>query len=148
MIKSSLIYIEKDESYLMLHRVSKQNDPNKDKWIGVGGKFENGETPEECAAREMKEETGLVAKRLEYRGIVHFESDKWESEEMHLFTCREFEGKQTPCDEGKLEWVKKADVPSLNLWEGDRVFLKKLANEEPFFELKLIYEGEKLIKSE
>ena len=144
MLKSSLIYVENAGSYLMLHRVSKLNDPNRDKWIGVGGKLEPGETPEACARREMTEETGLVPLKLRYRGVVMFRSDKWPDEEMHLFTCSEFEGKLIPCDEGELEWVNKSDVPLLPIWEGDKIFLKLLAEGAPFFRLELRYEGETL----
>lgn len=147
MIKTSLIYVERDGCYLMLHRVRKKQDINKDKWIGVGGKFEKNETPEECAAREMREETGLTPARLSYRGIVYFFSEN-DDEEMHLFTCDDFSGTLADCDEGTLEWVKKEEVTNLNLWEGDRVFLKLLSDDAPFFRLKLIYQGEKLVKQE
>lgn len=147
MIKSSLIYVEKDGCYLMLHRVKKQKDLNKDKWIGVGGKFEAGETPEMCAAREMREETGLRSDRLRYRGIVYFYSDL-EDEEMHLFTCTEFNGTLHECDEGTLEWVPKEKVTSLNIWEGDKKFLKLLADDAGFFRMKLVYEGDKLVSFE
>ncbi|MBR5985122.1 MAG: 8-oxo-dGTP diphosphatase, partial [Clostridia bacterium] len=135
MLKSSLIYVENAGRYLMLHRVSKLNDPNRDKWIGVGGKLEPGETPEACARREMTEETGLTPLKMDYRGVVMFLSDKWPDEEMHLFTCSEFEGKLIHCDEGELEWVNKSDVPLLPIWEGDRIFLKLLAEDAPFFRL-------------
>ncbi|MCR4577164.1 MAG: 8-oxo-dGTP diphosphatase [Clostridiales bacterium] len=148
MLKSSLIYVENAGRYLMLHRVSKSNDPNKDKWIGVGGKLEDGETPEECARREMTEETGLTPMDMSYRGVVMFRSDRWPDEEMHLFTCREFSGKLIPCDEGVLEWVAKSEVPRLPIWEGDKIFLKLLAEDAPFFRLNLRYEGEKLAEWE
>lgn len=146
MIKTSLIYVEQDGRYLMLHRVRKKQDINKDKWIGVGGKFEKDETPEICAAREMREETGLAPDRLIYRGIVYFYSEN-DDEEMHLFTCTEFKGTLTDCDEGTLEWIKKEEVTNLNLWEGDRVFLKLLAEDAPFFRLELRYQGEKLVEA-
>jgi 8-oxo-dGTP diphosphatase len=148
MLKSSLIYVENAGRYLMLHRVSKSNDPNKDKWIGVGGKLENGETPEACARREMTEETGLTPIDMAYRGVVMFRSDKWPDEEMHLFTCKEFSGELGPCDEGVLEWVNKTDVPRLPIWEGDRIFLRLLAEDAPFFRLNLWYRGETLEKWE
>lgn len=147
MIKTSLIYVEQDGKYLMLHRIRKKQDVNKDKWIGVGGKFEPGETPGQCAAREMREETGLTPAKLKYRGIVYFYSEN-DNEEMHLFTCDEFSGTLTDCDEGNLEWVKKEDVTNLNLWEGDRVFLKLLSEDAPFFKLKLTYQGDKLVGNE
>ena len=147
MLRSTLIYVEKDGQYLMLHRVSKKNDPNRDKWIGVGGKFEPGETPESCACREMQEETGLTPLRLNYRGIVYFFSDLYEDEEMHLFTCPAFSGTLHECDEGVLEWVNKARVMLLPLWEGDRVFLRLLADDAPFFRLCLRYEGDSLRES-
>lgn len=147
MLKSSLIYIESNGEYLMLHRISKHNDPNKDKWLGVGGKFEEGETPYECAAREMKEETGLTQTGLLYRGIVDFHCPGMPDEEMHLFTCASYEGELIDCDEGRLEWVEKNKVMKLNLWEGDRVFLKLLAEDAPFFKLSLIYDGERLTEA-
>ncbi len=148
MLKSSLIYVENAGRYLMLHRVIKSNNPNKYKWIGVGGKLEDGETPEECARREMTEETGLTPMDMSYRGVVMFRSDRWPDEEMHLFTCREFSGKLIPCDEGVLEWVAKSEVPRLPIWEGDKIFLKLLAEGAPFFRLNLRYEGEKLAEWE
>lgn len=147
MIKSSLIYMERDGKYLMLHRVRKKNDMNRDKWLGVGGKFEPGETPEQCALRETVEETGLTPARLDYRGIVYFYSG-YGDEEMHLFTCTEFDGTLSDCDEGVLEWVDKDKVTSLNLWEGDKVFLKLLSDDAPFFRLRLVYDGERLAESE
>lgn len=147
MQKTSLIYVEQDGKYLMLHRVSKKNDPNHDKWIGVGGKFEPGEGAEMCARREMYEETGLTALTLEYRGIVDFYCDVATDEEMHLFTCKDFSGLLRPCDEGVLEWVEKSRVGELRLWEGDKIFLKLLAQDAPFFHLELRYEGDRLASS-
>ena len=147
MQKTSLIYVEQDGKYLMLHRVSKKNDPNHDKWIGVGGKFEPGESAEMCARREMYEETGLTALTLEYRGIVDFYCDVATDEEMHLFTCKDFAGLLRPCDEGVLEWVEKSRVGELRLWEGDKIFLKLLAQDAPFFHLELRYEGDRLASS-
>lgn len=144
MKNTSLCYIEKDGSYLMLHRVKKQNDGNRDKWIGVGGKFEPGESPEECMLREVQEETGLKLKSWRFRGIVSFVSDEWGSEYMHLFTADDFSGSLKDCDEGELEWVEKSRLPELPLWQGDRIFLELLDREEPFFSLKLCYRGESL----
>ena len=148
MKNSSLCYIEKDGTYLMLHRTRKEVDENAGKWIGVGGGFEEGETPDECAAREIKEETGLDVKSLSYRGIVTFVSDEWGTEYMHLFTCDSFEGELTDCDEGELEWIEKSKIKDLSLWEGDKVFLDLLEKGEPFFSLKLVYKGEKLVQTE
>lgn len=146
MFNTTLCYIEKDGAYLMIHRVKKKNDMNKDKWIGVGGKFEPGESPFDCARREIKEETGLQVEKLNYRGIVTFVSDQFGTEYMHLFTSDEFEGEiDYNCDEGMLEWVKKEDVSSLPIWEGDKIFFDLLDNEKRFFSLKLSYVGDKLV---
>ena len=142
---STLCYIEEDNKYLMLHRVSKQNDVNKDKWVGVGGRFEENESPEECLLREVKEETGLTLTSYQFRGIVTFISDQWETEYMCLYTADRFFGELIDCKEGLLEWVDIEKVLQLNLWEGDKVFLKLLKEKEPFFSLKLEYKGEKLI---
>ena len=145
-VNSSLVYVEKDEKYLMLHRIKKQNDMNKDKWLGVGGKFEFGESPEECAKRETLEETGLTLNKLLYRGIVTFVYGEI-TEYMHLFTCKNFEGTLKDCDEGNLEWVDKTKVCSLPIWEGDKIFFRLLQEESGFFSLKLVYEGDKLMYS-
>lgn len=148
MKNTSLCYIERDGQYLMLHRVKKAHDENEGKWIGVGGKFEPGESPEECMQREMLEETGLSAEAWRYRGIVTFVSDEWGTEYMHLFTVHDFSGQLHPdCDEGVLRWVNKRDVPTLPLWEGDRIFLRLLAEDEPFFSLKLCYHGDELVSA-
>lgn len=144
---TTLCYIEKDGKYLMLHRVSKEHDLNKDKWIGVGGHFEEGESPEECLLREVKEETGLTLLNTCFRGIVTFVSDEWGTEYMCLFTADQYEGKLQNCDEGKLEWVAKEKVCDLNIWEGDKIFLKLLVEDVPFFSLKLRYEGDTLVES-
>lgn len=144
---TTLCYIEKDDSYLMLHRVKKENDENHDKWIGVGGKFEMGESPEECLLREVKEETGLTLTKYRFRGIVTFVSDEWSTEYMHLFTADEYEGTLRECDEGELVWVKKSEIENLKIWEGDRVFLRLLQQGNVFFSLKLRYEGEKLVET-
>ena len=141
---TTLCYIEKDGKYLMLHRVKKQNDFNKDKWIGVGGKFEPNETPEECLLREVYEETGLTLHSYTFRGLITFISDKYETEYMHLYTADKFSGTIKECDEGILEWVDKKDVTALPLWEGDSLFLKMLDEYNGFFSMKLRYEGDKL----
>ncbi len=144
-VNSTLIYIERGGQYLMLHRTKKENDMNHDKWLGIGGKFEDGESPEDCALRETKEETGLTLTSLRYRGIVTFVSDRWETEYMHLFTASEWTGELKSCDEGELEWIDKEAVLNLPLWEGDKIFLRLLDTDEPFFSLKLRYEGETLV---
>lgn len=131
----------------MLHRVSKNADANFGKWIGVGGKFNEGESPDECLQREVKEETGLTLDSWQARGIVTFVSDKYETEYMHLFTASALYGEPSHCDEGILKWIDISDVPSLNLWEGDRVFLELLCEDAPFFLLKLEYKGDSLIKA-
>ena len=147
MKNTSLCYIERGDSYLMLHRVKKSNDENHDKWIGIGGKFEEGESPEECMRREMLEETGLTAKSWQYRGIVTFVSDEWGTEYMHLFKCSDYSGEIKECDEGVLEWIKKGKLLSLPIWEGDKIFLRLLDTDCPFFSLKLRYSGDRLIKA-
>ena len=147
MKNTSLCYIERGDSYLMLHRVKKSNDENHDKWIGIGGKFEEGESPEECMRREMLEETGLTAKSWQYRGIVTFVSDEWGTEYMHLFKCSDYSGEIKECDEGVLEWIKKDKLLSLPIWEGDKIFLRLLDTDCPFFSLKLRYSGDRLIKA-
>ena len=146
-VNTTLIYIERGDEYLMLHRTKKENDLNHDKWIGVGGKFEEGESPEECALRETKEETGLALTSYRYRGIVTFVSDKWESEYMHLFTADGFEGTLKDCDEGELAWIKKKDLLALPAWEGDKIFFRLLNEERPYFSLKLVYEGDTLTQA-
>lgn len=147
MKNTSLCYIERDGKYLMLHRVKKENDENHDKWIGIGGKFEYGESPEDCMLREMREETGLTAESWRYRGIVTFVSDEWGTEYMHLFTCHEFSGEMKSCDEGELEWIEKKQLLALPIWEGDKIFLRLLDEDVPFFSLKLCYSGDKLTKA-
>ena len=142
---TTLCYIEKDGCYLMLHRTKKENDENHDKWIGIGGKFEAGESPEDCLLRGVIEETGLSLRTFRYRGIVTFVSDSLEATEyMHLFTSSDFSGELKECDEGELEWLKKEKLYELTLWEGDRIFLDLLDTDEPFFSLKLVYSGETL----
>lgn len=144
MINTTLCYLERDGKYLMLHRVKKANDPSHDKWIGVGGKFEDGESPEECALRETREETGLTLTSYRYRGLVTFVSDRWKTEYMHLFTADAWEGELTACDEGELVWVEKSRLSSLPIWEGDKLFFRLLDEDIPFFSLKLTYAGETL----
>lgn len=143
---TTLCYIEKNNSYLMLHRVSKDKDVNKDKWIGVGGHFEDGESPEECLLREVYEETGLKLTSYSFRGLITFVSDEWPTEYMCLFTADAYEGSIKECDEGVLTWVPKSEILSLNLWEGDKWFLKLLEERQDFFTMKLSYNGDKLIE--
>ena len=144
---TTLCYIEKDDKYLMLHRVKKENDLNHDKWVGVGGKFEPDETPEECMLREVREETGLTLTKYQFRAILTFLSDEWETECIHLYTASEFTGTLLECDEGNLEWIPKSEIDKLKLWEGDKIFFKLLRETEDFFSLKLRYEGEKLVET-
>lgn len=144
---TTLCYIEREDSYLMLHRVSKEKDINKDKWIGIGGHFEEGESPEECLLREAREETGLTLTSWRFRGLVTFTSKDWGTEYMCLYTADEFEGDLTECSEGKLEWVRKDEIDRLNLWEGDRIFFDLLRENAPFFSLKLTYQGDKLTEA-
>ena len=145
MIDSSLCYLCRGDEVLMMHRTRKKNDMNHDKWIAVGGRFEAGESPEECALREVREETGLTMTDPRYRGVVTFINDLYETERMHLFTSDEFEGELTDCDEGELVWIPKAMLDTLPQWEGDRIFHRLLDEEIPFFSLKLVYSGEKLL---
>lgn len=146
MKNTTLCYIENCGAYLMMHRTKKINDENHDKWIGIGGKLEYGETPHECARREIYEETGLNADTIFYRGIITFVSDLYGTEYMHLFTCNSYSGVlKRDCDEGELVWVEKNKIYELPIWEGDKIFLKLLDEEKRFFSLKLVYEGDKLI---
>ncbi len=144
---TTLCYIERDGAWLMLHRVKKKQDANQGKWIGVGGKIEEGESPEECLVREVREETGLTLRSHRFRGIVTFVSDRWESEIMFLYTADDFAGCLSECCEGDLAFVPKEQVFALNLWEGDRIFLKLLIEDASFFNLKLSYEDERLVSA-
>lgn len=144
---TTLCYIEKDDAYLMMHRVKKENDINKDKWVGVGGHFEADESPEECLLREVWEETGLKLTSWAFRGVITFISDRWQTEYMCLYTADGYEGTIGECNEGTLEWIKKKDVYHLPIWEGDKLFFKLLEEKRPFFSLKLRYEGERLMEA-
>lgn len=144
---TTLCYLERDNQYLMLHRISKKNDVNKDKWIGVGGHFEGKESPEECLLREVKEETGMTLTSYRFRGIVTFICDDYPVEFMCLYTADGFEGELKECDEGRLEWVDKDKIMELNLWEGDKIFFRLLKEEAPFFSLKLAYEKGVLLEA-
>lgn len=145
MIQSTLCYLERGDEYLMLHRVKKKNDMNHDKWLGIGGKFEDKESPEDCLLRECLEETGLTLTDYRYRGLVTFVSDEYPTEYMHLFTATGWTGAPHECDEGELAWIKKEKLLSLPMWEGDKIFLRLLDEQRPFFSLKLQYEGETLV---
>lgn len=148
MKQTTLCYLERDNQYLMLHRVKKENDASHDKWIGVGGKCEANESPDECMLREVQEETGLTVSSWRYRGIVTFISDVWPCEYMHLFTATEWHGNEIVCDEGDLQWVDKSLLFNLNLWEGDKIFLRLLMDEnQPFFSLKLVYQGDTMVSA-
>ena len=143
-ILSTLCYIVKDNQVLMLYRNKKENDINKGKWIGVGGHFEAGESPEECLLREVKEETGVTLKSWKYRGFISFSTEKNDYEYISLFTSDDFEGQITTCNEGQLKWIPVDEIEDLNLWQGDRIFLRLLKENSPFFSLKLTYQGENL----
>ncbi len=149
MFNCTLCYIENDrDEYLMLHRVKKKNDINHDKWIGVGGKFEDKESPDDCILREVKEETGLTLTDYRFRGLVTFTSDRDETEYMHLFTATGWTGELIECNEGDLEWVPKSRVQDLPIWEGDKLFFRLIDDRNsPFFSLKLCYEGDKLVSA-
>ena len=140
-VNSTLVHLVSDDRYLMLHRTKKEGDYNKDKWIGVGGKFEPQESPEECARRETLEETGLTVGRMDYRGIVTFVY-KDITEYMHLFTSDDFSGTMRVCDEGDLEWVEINRVCELPIWEGDKIFFRLMEKKVPFFSVKLVYNDE------
>lgn len=144
MRNSTLCYIEKDGCYLLMHRVKKKNDLNQDKWIGIGGGFEDKESPDDCLLREAQEETGLTLTDYRLRGIVTFVSDRWDTEQMFLYTATGFTGELIDCDEGTLEWVPIPQMYDLPIWEGDRIFLRLLEEDAPFFLLKLSYIGDAL----
>lgn len=144
MKNTTLCYLLQGDQVLLLHRVKKENDLNHDKWIGIGGKFEEGESPEECLLREAWEETGLTLTDYRYRGIVTFVSNEWEGEYMHLYTATGWTGALKECNEGVLEWVSREKMKELPQWEGDKIFLRLLEEEAPFFSLKLCYEGDRL----
>lgn len=167
MFSTTLCYIESNDHYLMLHRVKKEHDVNEGKWIGVGGKFLEGETPEDCLLREVREETGLTLLTWRFRGIIRFEQEGYETEYMFLYTADSFrtadglvygpaaetDGQPTPlpdppvCSEGILKWIPRSEIGTLSLWEGDRIFLRLLAAEAPLFSLQLRYEGDDLMEA-
>ena len=148
MRNTSLCYLTRGTDYLMLHRVKKEHDENHDKWIGIGGKFEEGESPEDCVLREVREETGLRLLRWRFRGVVTFVSDEWGSEYMHLFTADRWEGElRADCEEGELAWIDRRELLNREIWEGDRIFLRLLEQNAPFFSLKLVYSGDRLTQA-
>ena len=147
MLNTTLCYVTQGDQVLMLHRVKKKNDLNQDKWIGIGGRFEAGESPEECLLREAREETGLTLTSWRCRGVITFLSDIWEGEYMYLFTADGFEGRLRTCDEGELRWVSREFLDRLPKWEGDKLFLDLLWQDAPFFLMKLRYQGQKLVEA-
>lgn len=147
MLDTTLCYIVRDGKFLMLHRIKKAVDVNKDKWVGIGGKFLPGETPEACARREILEETGLSVGAIDYRGTVDFRCPGWPEERMHLFWIEDFSGTLKDCDEGVLEWIDQDQMDALPQWEGDRIFFRLLMEKAPFFHLALDYEGDTLVSA-
>ena len=145
--QTTLCYIERDGQYLMMHRVKKEHEINKDKWVGICGHFEKDESPEECLLRETMEETGLTLTDYQLRGIITFSCDRWQTEYMFLYTATGFQGKVGACDEGTLEWIDKTAVYDLPIWAGDKIFFRLLDSRERVFSLKLRYEGEKLVEA-
>lgn len=145
MILSTVCYIEKEGKYLMLHRTKKKNDINEGKWLGIGGKFAAEESPEDCIIREAKEETGLALNSVKLRGILTFINTICETEYIYVFTSNDFTGNLIECNEGELKWVDKNKVTSLNLWEGDKIFVEKIKEESPFFTIKYVYDGDTLL---
>lgn len=147
LLQTTLCYLEQDGCYLMLHRVKKKKDVNKDKWIGVGGKFEPGEDALTCVMREVQEETGYTMQAPHYRAIVDFYCPPWQPERMHLYTCDTFTGTPHPCNEGDLVWVAKDKVQSLPIWQGDKLFFDLLDRGAEFFHLELFYDGDTLVRA-
>ncbi len=144
---TTICYIDNGDSYLMMLRNKKKNDVNEGKWLGIGGKFESGETPEECVCREVYEETGLTLDDYTMRGVITFSSAGWEDEYIYVFTSDSFHGTVTECDEGDLKWIPKDKLLDIGIWEGDKIFLKLLLEGSPFFSVKLSYEGDELTDS-
>ena len=147
LLQTTLCYLEQDGCYLMLHRVKKKKDVNKDKWIGVGGKFEPGEDALACAMREVLEETGYTMDHPRYRAMVDFYCPPWQPERMHLYTCDAFSGTPHPCNEGDLVWVPRDQVQALPIWQGDKIFFDLLDRDAPFFHLELFYQGDALVRA-
>ena len=147
MLNTTLCYITRGDEVLMLHRVKKQNDINKDKWIGIGGKFEEEESPDECLLREVYEETGLTLTNWQCRGVITFLNDRYPGEFMYLFTADGFDGELKTCSEGDLQWVSRQFLDQLPKWEGDQIFLDLLWQNAPFFLLTLRYHGDQLVEA-
>ena len=145
MVVSTLCYLEKDNKYLMLLRNKKEKDVNEGKWIGVGGKCEKGESPEECVIRETIEETGIKLESLKMRGVMTFASEGWEDEYIFVYTSDKFSGHITECNEGELAWIDKDKIMDLNLWDGDRIFLDIMINSDKLFSIKLSYKGDDIV---
>ena len=150
---TTMCYITGPDGILMLHRVSKELDMNKGKWVGVGGKFENGESPAQCVIREIREETGLNPLDVRLAALITFnflDPDPsladWDTEYMFVFVCDQFEGEvDFTCNEGNLAWVLEEVLPSLPMWEGDALFMAPVLGGAPFFSMKMIYRGDTLI---
>ena len=148
MRNTTLCYLARGRDYLMLHRIKKEHDENHDKWIGIGGRFEEGESPEDCLLREVREETGLRLRSWRYRAIVTFVSDEWGTEYMHLFTSEDWSGElRQDCEEGELAWIDRDALLEKPIWEGDKIFLRLLDTDRPFFSLKLRYRGDELVQA-
>lgn len=145
MIESTLIYLKRNNKFLMLHRTKKENDINEGKWLGIGGKLEPNETPDECIIREVKEETGLELISYKNRGYIMFYNTKCETEKIHLFESSDFSGDIIECNEGDLSWIDIDKIMNLNLWEGDRIFLKELIEADNDIKMEFRYDGDKLI---
>lgn len=148
MVVSTLCYLEKDNKYLMLLRNKKEKDVNEGKWIGVGGKCEKGESPEECVIRETFEETGIKLESLKMRGVMTFASEGWEDEYIFVYTSDKFSGHITECNEGELAWIDKDKIMDLNLWDGDRIFLDIMINSDKLFSIKLSYKGDDIVNKQ
>lgn len=143
---TTLCYIEDNGKYLMLHRTKKKNDQSQGKWLGVGGKMENGESPEDCMRREVREETGFTVTDYIFAGVITFISDIYEAEHMFIYVVTGFTGGMIECNEGDLAWIDKQEVMKLNLWEGDRIFLKLLSEERYGFSIRYVYHGDELVE--
>ena len=145
MLETTLIYLKKNNKFLMLHRTKEKNDINGGKWLGIGGKIEENESPDECIVREVKEETGLTLRAFTSRGFIMFYNTICDTEKIYLYTSDDFTGDIIDCDEGELKWIDIDKVLDLNLWEGDRIFLKELIDTENDIKIEFRYDGDKLL---